>query len=59
MTLSVKNGRYAFLIRLCLMFSMELWKEFLLLKILSEISIRQTINLYENDEFLKFKRSPL
>ena len=45
MTLSVKNGRYAFLIRLCLMFSMELWKEFLLLKILSEISVRHLIKL--------------
>ena len=45
MTLSVKNGRYAFLIRLCLMFSTELWKEFLLLKILSEISVRHLIKL--------------
>ena len=45
MTLSVKNGRYAFLIRLRLMFSMELWKEFLLLKILSEISVRHLIKL--------------
>ena len=28
MTLSIKNGGYAFLIRLGLMFSMSLWKEF-------------------------------
>ena len=31
MTLSIKSDRYAFLIRLDLMFSMPLWKEFQLL----------------------------
>ena len=33
MTLSIKNGRYAFLIRLDLMFFISLWKEFQLLQI--------------------------
>ena len=33
MTLSSKNGRYAFLIRLDLMLSVSLWKEFQLLQI--------------------------
>ena len=32
MTLSIKNGGYAFLIRLGLMLSMSLWKEFQLLQ---------------------------
>ena len=40
MILSIKNGGYAFLIRLDLMFSMSLWKEFQLLQILNELSIR-------------------
>ena len=60
MTLSIKNGRYAFLIRLDLMFSMSLWKEFQLLQILSDLSIRHLIKLilFENDvKLLKFKRS--
>ena len=35
MTLSIKNGGYAFLIRLDLMFSMSLRKEFQLLQILN------------------------
>ena len=34
MTLSIKNGGYAFLIRLDLMLSMSLWKEFQLLQML-------------------------
>ena len=62
MTLSIKNGRYAFLIRLDLMFSMSLWNKFQLLKILNELSIKHLIKLilYENDEkLLKFKRSPV
>ena len=62
MTLSIKNGRYAFLIRLYLMFSMSLWKEFQLLQILNDLSIRHLIKLilYENDvKLLKFKRSPV
>ena len=52
MTLSIKNGGYAFLTRLDLMFSMSLRKEFELLQILSDLSIRLLIKviLYENDE---------
>ena len=44
MTLSIKNGGYAFLIRLDLMFSMSLWKEFQLLKIVHDyLSIKHSI----------------
>ena len=60
MTLSTKNGRYAFLMRLDLMFSMSLWKEFQLLQILNNLSIKHLIKLilYKNDlKLLKFKRS--
>ena len=60
MTLWIKNDEYAFLIRLDLMFSMSLWKEFQLLQILNDLSIRHLIKLilYENDvKLLKFKRS--
>ena len=39
MTLSIKNGGYAFLIRLDLMLSMSLWKEFQLLQTL--INVKQ------------------
>ena len=46
MTLSIKNGRYAFLIRLDLMFSMSLWKEFQLLQILNNLS---NCNFYPNN----------
>ena len=59
MTLLIKNGGYSFLIRLDLMLSMSLWKEFQLLQILNE-SIRHLIKLilYKNDvKHLKFKRS--
>ena len=51
MTLSIKNGGYTFLIRLDLMFSMSLSKEFQLLQILNGLSIRHLIKLvlYEND----------
>ena len=62
MTLLIKNGDYAFLIRLVLMFSMSFWKEFQLLQVLNDLSIRHLIRLilYENDvKFLKFKRSPV
>ena len=53
MTLSIKNGGYAFLIRLDLMFSMSLWKDFQLLHLIKLI-------LYENDvKLLKFKRNPV
>ena len=60
MTLLIKNGGYALLIRLDLMFSMSLWKEFQLLQILNDLSNRHLIKLilYENDvKLLKFKRS--
>ena len=60
MTLSIKNGGYAFLIRLDLMFSMSLWKDFQLLQTLDDLSLRRLIKviLYENDvKLLKFKKS--
>ena len=60
MTLLIKNGGYAFLTRLDLIFSMSLWKEFQLLQILNELSIRHLIKLifYENDvKPLNVKRS--
>ena len=62
MTLSINSGGYAFLIRLNLMFSMPLSKEFQLLQILNDLSIKHLIKLilYENDvKLLKFKRSPV
>ena len=62
MTLSIKNGGYVFLITMDLIFSISLWKEFQLLQILNELSIRHLIKLilYENDvKLLKFKRSPV
>ena len=62
MTLSVKNGGYAFLIRLDLMLSVSLRKEFYLLQILKDLSIKHLIRLilYENDvKLLKFKRRPV
>ena len=63
MTLLIKSGRYAFLIRLDLMLSMSLWKDFQLLQILFDLSIRHLIKLilYENDVklLIKFKRSPV
>ena len=51
MTLSIKNGGYAFLIRLDLMFFMSLSKEFQLLQISNDLSIKHLIKpiLYEND----------
>ena len=60
MTLSIENDGYAFLIKLNLMLSMALWKEFQLLQILNDLSVRHLIQLilYENDiKLLKFKRS--
>ena len=60
MTLSIKYGGYAFLTRLDLMFSTSLWKEFLLLQILNDLSIKHLIKviLYENDgKLLKFKKN--
>ena len=38
MTLSIKNGRYAFLIRLELMFFMSLYEVFQMLQILNKLS---------------------
>ena len=61
MTLLIKNGRYAFLIRLNLMLSMSLWKEIQLLQILNDLTIKYLIELilYQNDvKLLKFKRRP-
>ena len=51
MTLSIKNDRYAFLIRLDLMLSISLWKEFQLFQILNDLSVKHLIKLilYEND----------
>ena len=62
MTLSIKNDGKAFLIRLDLMFSTSLSKEFQLLQNLNDLSIKHLIKLilYENDvKLLKFKRSPV
>ena len=59
MTLSIKNGGYAFLTRVDLMLSMSLWKEFQLLQILNELSTKPVIRLilYENDvKLLTLKR---
>ena len=61
MTLLIKNGGYAFLIKLDLMFSMFLWKDFQLLQILKDLSIKHLIKLilYKNDvKPLKFQTSP-
>ena len=51
MTWSIKNGGYEFLIRLDLMFSISLRKEFELLQILNDLPIRHLIKLilHEND----------
>ena len=62
LTLSIKYGGYAFLVRLDLMLYMSLWKEFQLLQILKDLSVKHLIKLilYENDvKLLKFKRSPV
>ena len=62
MTLLIKNGRYAFLIRLDLMLSMSLWKEIQLLQILNDLTIKYLMELilYQNDvKLLKFKRRPV
>ena len=59
MTLSIKNGRYAFLIRLDWMLSISFWKECQLLQILNDLSIKHLTKLilYENDvKLLRFKR---
>ena len=47
MTLLIRNGGYAFLIRSDLMLSMSLWKEFQLLQILNDLSFRHfDVKLY-------------
>ena len=59
MLLLIKNGGYTFLIRLDLILAMSLWKEFQLLQILNDLSIKYLIKLilYENDvKLLKFRR---
>ena len=61
MTLWNINDGYAFLVRLDLMLPISLWKDFQLLQILKDLSIKHLIKLilYENDvKLLKFKRSP-
>ena len=58
MTLSIKNGEYAYLIRLDLMLSVSLRKGFQLLQ--SDLSVKHLIKLilYKNNvKLLKFKRS--
>ena len=59
MALLIKNGGCAFLIRLGLMSYVSLWKDFQLLQILNNLSIKHLIKLvlYENDMKV-FKRSP-
>ena len=54
MTLSIRNGGYTYLIRLDLILSISLWKEFQLLQILNDLCIKHLIKLilYENDEKL-------
>ena len=62
MSLSIRNGGHAFLIRMDLMFPMWLWKEFQLLQILNDLSIKHLVKLIlcENDvKLLKIKTSPL
>ena len=55
MTFQIRNGGYVFLIRLDLMRSMWLLKEFQLLQILNDLSTKHSIKqiLYENDAKLK------
>ena len=55
MTLLIRNGGYAILIRLELMFSMSLSKEFELLQILNDLYIEHWIKLILHG---KDKRSP-
>ena len=52
MTLSIKNSEYAFLIRLDLILSMSLWKEFQLLQILNELSIKHLIKLGDSWNYM-------
>ena len=45
MTLSFKNGGYSYLIRLDLILPMSLWKEFQLLQVLNNPSMKHLIKL--------------
>ena len=45
MTLSIKKGGCALLVRLNLMFSMSFWKEFQLLQIWNELYIKHLIKV--------------
>ena len=59
MTLSIKNGGHVFLIRLDLMLSVSLWKEFQLLQVLNDLSTKHIIKLIlygSGVKLLKFKR---
>ena len=57
MTLSIKNGRYVFLMRLHLIFSMSLWMKFQVLQILENLPIKHLVKLilYNDVKLLKFK----
>ena len=57
MTLSIENVGYTFLIRLDLMFSLSLLKEFELLQILNNLSIKYLIRLILYDNDLKLLRN--
>ena len=62
MTLLIRNGGYAFLIRFDLMFSISFSKDFQLLQILDDLSIKHSIKLtlHENDlKLLKSQRRPV
>ena len=62
MTLFIKNGEYAFLIRLSSMFTISLCKKFQLFQILSDLSIKHLIKptVHGNDvKLVKFNRSPI
>ena len=62
MTLSIKNGGNAFLIRLDLRLSISLSTQFKLLQISYDLSIKHLIKLmlYENDvKLLRFRRRPV
>ena len=52
MSKSIKNGGYAFLTRLDLMFSVSLWKEFQLLQILNDITNKYLIKLILNWSYI-------
>ena len=56
MTVSIKNGGYAFLLRLEFMFSMSIWKEFQLLQILNDLHLIKLILFDNHVKLLQFKR---